>query len=161
MEDYKNIIMLPTEGSLDRNKAPIFKDTLDNGRLAFNPQPTNISYNDCKYYHLYEISDEDIKVGDWVYFESERESGIIQCEFIKDNRINGDFMNIKGHGSYGSRKIIATSFQYLTNLIIQGESDYFNYDDGKKLNTNKLIKKIPESFIQEFIKAYNNGETNN
>jgi len=92
--------------------------------------------------HLYAISDDKSEDGDWcIMFDGLSHSvGQMTKEVRKYVRAN---------------KIIATTDDSLTRLIIQGESDPVNYDDGKKLNTNRVSFQIHESFVPIFIKAYN------
>ena len=65
MKKLHPIVMLPTDGSIDVNKAPLYIDF--EGRLLENPQPTFVQWKDCIYQHLYILSDEIPNVGDVVY----------------------------------------------------------------------------------------------
>ena len=60
----KNIFLLKTKG-LDRNRGALFADSLENGKLVKNFYDSNIEWKDCAYYHIYIISNEEIKIGDW------------------------------------------------------------------------------------------------
>lgn len=97
-----------------------------------------LKYIEATSHHLYITSNEEIKEGDRVI---ETENGNLISQF------NEQSLNQR---SMGCRKIIATTDPKLTNLIIQGESDYFNGNDGKTLNTNKLVSKISQQFIQDY-----------
>jgi hypothetical protein len=109
--------------------------------------------------HIYITSDEEIKEGDWMYYKHFGED--IVCKY---DTMNGQNTNVNEHKPF-YQKIILTTDQELINagvqpinddflewfvknpsckfvevtkepLIIKGEADYFNYDNGTKLNTN-------------------------
>jgi len=137
MNKNRNVVMLPTVGSIDRNKAPIFKDSVGKvlGELVFNPQGTglNVEYNDCEYYHLHITSDEDIKSGDWV---------------IRYTELSQVFADTSRCKAEGYKKIIATTN---SELIINQVSF------GLGIGTYDSLPSINDSFIQAYIKAYNEG----
>jgi hypothetical protein len=86
--------------------------------------------------HLYLISDDEIKEGDWCYYKNGSLEGIVQ---IKDGAMPKTMIR---------RKIIATTDESL-GLV---------YDEST-LPATKIrdyyLPQIPESFIQAYIKAYN------
>jgi hypothetical protein len=94
-------------------------------------------------HHLYILSEDKIKEGDWVL--SLLTNNIIRVE--KDN-IN----NLSTHKIY-FKKIIATTNSLLTiSKDSIGKSFISSID-----NQNKLLPQIPESFIKYFIEQYNKG----
>jgi len=114
------IIMLPT----NNRKAKMFTEWKQS-KLIFNSE-SNISYNDCQYYELYILSNDEIKEGDWMY--KDNKNYIIE---IKQN--TSGFIYKKGDFSWTGNmgKIIAST------------------DNSLELPS------IPESFIKAYIKAYN------
>lgn len=51
------------------NKTQLFID--HTGLLIYQPIPTNVEWKDCIYQHLYILSDDDKKDGDWVIYSKE------------------------------------------------------------------------------------------
>lgn len=64
-----NVVMLETSG-IDRNNGVVFKDTLENLKLTRNHYSSNVEFSDCQYYHIYILSDDEIKEGDWIYWNN-------------------------------------------------------------------------------------------
>lgn len=140
MTKKHKIIMLPTEKdspiALEKDYGLKFIGTMEHGYIKTELQQPQ---------HLYILSDKRIKEGDWCLFFWD--GGEIGCEKPMQ------FFPKKGHVlNDGLKKIIATTNPKLTELIYKGEEDYFNYDNGDKINTNKLLPKIPESFIEAYCK---------
>jgi hypothetical protein len=108
----KNIFLLKTKG-LDRNRGALFADSLEDGKLVKNFYDSNIEWKDCAYYHIYIISNEEIKIGDW-YFD-------ITLEQIVKANVNSD------HNIYiGScKKIILTTDPDLIKDGVQAIDDEF------------------------------------
>ena len=99
------------------NKAFIFEEDKD---LIIQPQ------------HLYILSDEEIKEGDWY----------LSDKFVWQMK----YPQWGEEGQGGAKKIIATTNPELTEIIeCNGTSYVFK------------IPKIPQSFIQEFVKNQGNG----
>jgi hypothetical protein len=91
---------------------------------------------------LYIISDDEIKEGDWVYDTIE---DVEEGSKIIEKAINDAYLNPKA----GYKKIVATT-----------DKSLYPKCDGK-CATNEcicLLPQIPESFIQAYIKAYNEGK---
>ena len=82
----------------------------------------------CKPQHLYILSDEEIKLGDWWYDTRDR--------YISNNPLAKNFL---------CKKIVATTDDLM--LPIKGKFDSFH----------PKVSGLPESFIQSYIKAYNEG----
>lgn len=87
--------------------------------------------------HLCIISDEEINDGDWVLF---------------NNRI---IVKYTSGPIVDSKKIVATTDKSLITKIYSHESQ-----DLMKISVykDKLLPQIPESFIEAYIKAYNEGK---
>lgn len=83
--------------------------------------------------HLYFLSDEEIKEGDWMY-NPEREPSILQCV---------------GKGSLrGWEKIIAT-----TAIICTG----YSKETSKTFNDYSYLPQPSRSFIEKYVEEYNKG----
>jgi hypothetical protein len=120
MKKIHQVVMLATEkiakkGELTLNTAipDLFIATID----------AQLSYKQ----HLYLISDDEIKEGDWAL--NEYAKMVYQAKF--------------GGNVAGSKKIIATTG---TNLRFVKDHVHYNF-----------LPQIPESFIQAYIKTYNEG----
>jgi len=132
MEQFKRVkvIMLPTE-----NKINSLKGYKDNSLLfQFKERYRTIEAEKpyVSNYHLYIISDDEIKEGDW--FISEKYSKPIQYpKYGTENQGN-------------MKKIIATTD---TSLTIQDT-----------LNQNKIhyLSQPSQQFIEKYIESYNKGE---
>lgn len=96
---------------------------------------------DGQAFHLYIITDEEIKEGDWFY---DGES-VLQCSRVTDVIIDtqGQWSNIKT-----SRKIIATTDKSLTT-----DNRTFIFAQSER----RHLSQPSESFIQRFIEEYNKG----
>jgi hypothetical protein len=127
------VVMLPTQ---DKNTG-----------ICLN-KVTNQLYNkcyssDCTSQYVYITVSQEIEPFEkcWVY-DSESKSVFY----------NGRKENTKGltHTNF-FHKIVGSNDTKLTNFTIKGEADYFNYDDGLKLNTNTLVPKLNFSFLKQFV----------
>lgn len=90
--------------------------------------------------HLYILSDDEIKEGDWMY-----------------NTHHNIISKGPGGGNHYDKKIVATTDKSLNECNVCGMS---NGDHKMSCKTTSIITKLPqlpESFIQAFIKAYNEG----
>ncbi len=138
IKTYK-IIMLPTEKATNlgiRNFSDSIKTKV--GKLAFlypfkdQSESTDSDVN-WDYQHLYIISDDEIKEGDWV--------------------INSNTNNIAQYTGHGSmewwKKIVAT-----TDKSLRYKEEVTGIT---KLPLDFNIPTIPEAFIQSYIKSYNEG----
>lgn len=124
------VIMLPTEnvdGIINRHLGIDYKESW--------LSPANKKGN----YHLYILSDEEIKEGDW---------------YIDDS--NSVRQSITSDKDYWIRrkdykKVIASTDKSL------GQKAFPDLHPSKS-NSFILLPQIPESFIQEYVKAYNEGK---
>lgn len=133
------IVMLPTEKA-DSNS--IIK--YSNCKLMYNNAQKHLyltqSYLksiDASSNHLYILSDEEIKEDDWQY---DRLHGVLLCK------------NPSWSKQVGAKKIVATTDKSLKIRVKQ----YFVEVDNEDMELFELPQ-LPESFIKEYIKAYNEG----
>ena len=117
MKKTVKVVMLPTEKA--SNIALGLNNILISTILTSNIQNRN---DDFINQHLYLISDDEIKEGDW--FIGQISNQVYQAR--SNNKAN-----------WKGKKIIATT--------------------DNSINVNYPIAEIPESFIQAYIKAYNEG----
>lgn len=180
MKKTFKIIMLPTEEA-----SRLFIDTRDNS-LAQSmdiPPAGSIWPNQ----HLYILSDEEIKEGDWIYSTDNNTSSCNIYQVVKYNAITGAkpigfggkcFNTEQGIGVAINKckKIIATTDKSLTaginncdgclankpidnngNHRMGNEDEYPDYMSCQKSKYIINLPQIPESFIKAYIKAYNEG----
>jgi hypothetical protein len=125
---------------------------------------TNYMEKIMQWQNIYITSAEEIKEGDWLF--SSKTNNIFKAdsiEYLESHNMIEDFDKSFYINSKYSKKIILTTDQSLDGvqaiddeflewfvknpscesvevakepLIIKGEADYFNYDNGTKLNTN-------------------------
>ena len=132
MEQFKRaqVIMLPTQ-----NKSYLFLEP--NNILRDNPT----ILNDSKRYpnqHLYIISDDEIKEGDW-YFDG--------TDFIhKKSKHNNTLVD----GNKQAKKIIATTDSSLNYIK---HDDTVPYPKGKQI----ILPQPSQQFITKYIEEYNKG----
>lgn len=154
-----SVIMLPTN-----EKTNLF--------LSDFNKMLNIAKN-CSYYHtgqhLYFLSDEEIKEGDWFIhpdspiFESVEEGkrggiGIESYEIHQVKKIEDNFIFYTGmrsihkegvkNGIKGVQKIIAT-----TAIICTG----YNKETSKTFNDYQYLPQPSQSFIEKYVEGYNKG----
>lgn len=116
---------------------------------SYNDTPRSLDpfYDNILPQHLYVVSDEQIKVGDWVYIHN----GMLSFEHIvKCNKLNINAINTLSHG-----KIIAT-----TNPKCEITPKFDENSVNIKWISTKTITKlpqIPEDFIKTYVNEYNNG----
>ena len=124
MKKTVKVVMLPTEKATH-----LIKDIVS-GILTFDKD----GYGDTEYIpqHLYLISDDEIKEGDW-YIATDIKS-VIQCNKVTTYIHGGSTQSPKDL----AKKIVATT--------------------DNTINVNYPIAEIPESFIQAYIESYNNGK---
>ena len=134
MKQKTKVVMLPTE-----DESHIINDKLLGLQYNSIPLDNSLLYNPQHLYITVSQDVEPIKEGDWYIDDiSSVRKSITSDEYYWKSR--QDYV-----------KIIATTDPKLTNLIIQGEEDYFNGDDGKKLNINNLVPQVQQSFLEEFV----------
>jgi hypothetical protein len=125
------VVMLPTN-----EKTNLF---IDKGQLLYFPdhKRSYVEWKDVQYQHLYFLSDEEIKEGDWYIWwtigTSVQFGTVIQAK-------NG--MLAKA----ARAKIIATTDSSLQD---------FNFDPEKKLGN--YLPQPSQSFLEVFVKEYNKG----
>lgn len=103
--------------------------------LAINWTHDLAKFDDATYQHLYILSDEEIKKGDWVY----RDTGTI---FQMTKELSEYYKSISNTDVHKKYKIIATTDKSLMYL----ESDYSCY-----------LPQPSQSFIEHFVEEYNKG----
>ena len=102
--------------------------------------------------HLYILSDEEIKEGDWVYENNlNQETKIYQILKREDRLMFFRFRSVPiwlDKDQHGCKKIIAT-----TDYLILKTSKSIN----KKQFPDIIVPQIPQSFIEYFVEQYNKG----
>ena len=137
-----NVAMLPTN---EKAKA---------GQLVINKEVSNelfIAWIDAQRslgYHLYILSDEEIKEGDWFYFTNDNGENYYIHQCVKSS-LNSILKN------KSAKKIIATNDKSLTIDIIP--SGFKSGVGALSHKQNINLPKIPQSFIEHFISEYNKG----
>ena len=125
------VVMLETDKAEN-----CFIKTLHN-TISFHKQLMTQSYlkaTDCKSFHLYILSDSEIKEGDWFYSEFKGEKRI-----LKYNHLVIPFPKDK--------KIIACT-----------DSSLWEHDDTVPYpKTRPALPQLSKDFIQSFVDAYNRG----
>ncbi len=137
MEKKHQIIMLPS----DRGRLPengVVYITHDNVLINRSSENAKFIFKDCEYQHLYIISDEEIKEGDWFY---------IPNQMIGFEHICNKFKDKKTLDSIYTKKIIATTNPELTFFP---EEDYHG-------RIKKMLPKFPTDFIEKYVKEWNKG----
>ena len=94
-------------------------------------------YQECQ--HLYIISDEEIKVGDWIYRYEDKKVFQSKSYFSEGNPLKKGLIT----------KIIATTDKSIT---ING---YDSSDEDAVVNC--YLPQIPQQFIEKWIEEYNKG----
>ncbi len=147
MYKQHDLVMLPTNekatvGSIVTRPSDS-KMAIVNVLTKDDPQP-------CVHQHLYIISDEEIKEGDWVY--NTVTDDLIQVHLITDKMSDYEgikMLVVKGqhfHHHYSNcKKIIATTDKSLTINIT------------RILGVTRELPQIPQSFIEYFVSEYNKG----
>jgi len=140
------VVMLPTnekaaENQICINNVQMFKWTKQHDKVAH----TLVEYRNTKAQHLYFLSDEEIKEGDWVireYYPMNKGFTRIVEQFIRSKADFGD--------SLSRKKIIATTDNSLKikvrdNYVASGYIE--NY-----------LPQPSQSFIEKYFEKYNKGE---
>lgn len=133
MKQLHNVVMLPT------NEATLLYSV--GKQLSLRKTPIEVIGNDYGNHHLYLTSSEEIKEGDWFLSDDRNHISetpkyrVEQCIAIENGWIYGSIDKMgQGHNPDWSKKIVATTDKSLR------------------------LPEIPESFIQAYIKAYNEGK---
>ena len=133
MKKKCKIVLIPTD-----RKTILMINTRDENRLESTP-----NYHDSAVFnrlskipqHLFILSpDEDIKINDWIYNEINKSIVLVDCQ------ANADLANATNY----RWKIITTTDPLLCNQD----------DEYSKV---KNLPLIPTTYLQEYIKDYNNG----
>lgn len=158
MKKTKQVLMLPTEG-----ESVITKHIINNDLAPFQGLPYRYVGETFQNQHLYIVSDEQIKEGDWcIRIEDNK---IIQCKPNKGKSIatllgNSDYGDIEqlNNGIYKNskafKKIIATTDKSLEVFIPHMDCNGMGCDECLH---NKLPQ-IPESFIEIYIEYFNSNK---
>lgn len=98
------ILMIKTSG-IERNRGIFFKDSLQDGKLVRNHYDPNIEFSDCLYFHLYVVSDDVIRPGDWCVLLDDFGNLFAGPQKYQDPETQ--------HINRGLRKVIATTDPHL------------------------------------------------
>lgn len=160
MKKICKVVMLPTDKNVF---SPIYLDAQNRWKkLTYSSRGSHVD----KYHHLYILSDEEIKEGDWYIHsgidgQGKSYSTINYC--VKPTRIptdeqynslvspefNRDTLFVDGMFAKDCKKIIATTDKSLSPFM------GFDTESGKDLSD--YIPSIPQSFIDYYIAEYNKG----
>lgn len=137
LKEKAKVIILPTkEPSLGciSNQVTIgrYYDIVDKAHLIVNP----ISNPTFKYYHLYILSDEEIKEDDYIIHKYHKNK-ILKAKDVLTN------------GWVDWLKIIAT-----TNTSLRIEA---SYKKGLTIQNTTFLPQPSQGFIEKYIKEYNKG----
>lgn len=145
LETHK-VVMLPREKA-----SHIVKDYIvgNHNQLTFVNDSNRLLVNG-NYQHLYILSDEEIKDGDWFI------SPLGNIMQFTDTGMNPVTDVTEGENGQVSRKIIATTDSSLKSSGMANGKLYGQQFEGTKFE-DKGLPPIPESFIKAYIKAYNEG----
>lgn len=130
----RNVVMLPTN-----QKANLKSDlAINENNLLFQPSKLEGTWFFLnKYQHLYILSDEEIKKGDWFYDTRDK--------IISNSSLSQTLF---------SKKIIATtdtSLSIITKISLKVNNIIHSCDRYDKL------PQIPQQFIEKYIEEYNKG----
>jgi len=127
--------MLPTE------KASLI--CLNTNEQLYLSKEMNMADDNNEYQHLYIISDDEIKEGDWVIHY------VNQAPKLVENKMQAVL-----YTESLEKKIVATTDKSLNECLICKNTSSSDFNDHDHIN----MPQIPESFIQAYIKAYNEGK---
>lgn len=136
-----SVVMLPTNNEKAEN---CFIERF-NYRLSFDKKyftQEYLKYNQAKAYHLYILSDEKIKEGDWIFKANAFNDGRGMIKQAEKGVTSERF------SSLGWLKIIATTDKSLT---------YYLPEDINKIGAEHNLPQPSQDFIQKFIEEYNKG----
>ena len=123
------VVMLPTNNTINVLKGYTNKSLLFKYSPEYKSTPAEIKY--MSYFHLYIISDDEIKKGDW------------KLDIFMDNP--KPILADKNYSSVFTRKIIAT-----TDTSLKTPLEYYGLNDVAQLPQ-------PSQFITKYIEEYNKG----
>lgn len=133
MKKTHKVVMLPTK--------EVGRLTLwNNDELMLSEDSYRFNSKECIYQHLYIISDDKIKEGDW-YINLETNQS---CNTLK----------------YDFHKVVTERFPSIYKKIVATTDESIGYTDHRISPVPNFCDypQLPESFIQAFIKAYNEGK---
>lgn len=140
------LVMLPTNEKAEDCLAIYY-----NGKIGIAKELLTQSYlksAGVKTFHLYFLSDEEIKEGDW--YIADNTVFRADTKFRENNRNNPN-------GNNGSKKIIATtdsSLRYITGV----SNTTINMGDGDEyIPSTKPLPQPSQSFLEVFVTEYNKG----
>lgn len=149
------VVMLPTEKAsplLISSERDTKNQLLFAKNYNFDIFDYNKNFRHTNKQHLYIISDEKIKEGDWYIQNTGYDIRIRQCKKVQNyNIIPKDENTPTISTKNDSKKIVATTDKSLYTRKVYKESE--GGREGKL-----LLPQLPESFIQAYIKAYNEGK---
>lgn len=173
MKKTFKVVMLPTE---KESKLILIDDGINEEGLHYNNYTTK-KFNSEGYnftilpQHLYIISDDVIKKGDWIYITGalgmKQIAKVVEIknkEITYKTFIGNNWGSWENNNSYQCKKIVAT-----TDKSLNGKSDsglqmclcgtwQMDNKGYPKCKGNCHTLDIHESFIQAYIKAYNEGK---
>ena len=131
MSKEMNVVMLPNEKASDLFIGKTY------GKLHYK---NNTPDEDCKsYQHLYIVSDNKIKKGDWFIWNNK----LIKCKYIIGTKNDYSIYDKKDkeYFTFNCKKIEATTDTFID--VSKEDKPFKNW---------KLLPQIPQSFIEEFVK---------
>jgi hypothetical protein len=130
MKKLVNVVMLSTEKA-----SPIILDvTRTNPKLFSNYNNTQSLRKYYRFQHLYLVSDDEIKEGDWMF-----------------NTHHNMISKGPGGGNHYDKKIIATTDQSLL-YTREKDKDFRGAEYERKIS----LPQIPESFVKAYVEAQGN-----
>lgn len=158
MKQSFKVVMLPTDQSgigyitLYHKKFPYDFDLIPQiNKLGITVNNTQGGLNYDDYYknqHLYIISDDQVKDNDWVIMDNR---WVVQLYDI-ENGYAGIKDDVGSIHISNCKKIVATTDDSLCSPVGILTNNFGNFP------AKKQISQIPESFIQGYIKSYNDGK---
>jgi hypothetical protein len=149
-----NVVMLPTNQKTD---GMICKDITGQDKIIAIKTKYLMAHEDYIGHHLYVISDDEIKEGDWCYHSEISQEYTIIKDSIKSKRLHpakGVFQWKKTENVWykKAKKIIASTDGSLNNLPEKPNfSSYMSFSLGNPL------PQPSQQFIQKYIEEYNKG----
>lgn len=135
------VVMLPTNEKVNRG-IWLRSAKFGTGQYLFNNMITGPVHSNEKYQHLYILSDEEIKEGDWVIINNEHIRQVSKTTCIIDSRcleVNGFNAVVKT----ACKKIIATTHK---SIFPEETKDCIGW-----------YPQPSQSFIEKYIEEYNKG----
>lgn len=129
------IIMLDTQG-----KSILYKRQHNALGRYLKEAESSIPYFNNQ--HLYILSDESIKEGDW--FINTTKNTVNKCNHV-DQNIQSGFNHGEYHGKFECKKIIATTDELTAKVI------------NTALGVTQILPQPSQQFIEKYITEYNKG----